>query len=213
MRGLLIKDLMILSQQKRTWLLMLLISVIMLFTTSDFSFIIGYVTILASIVALSTISYDEMDNGYTFLFTLPIDIRGYVLTKYILSISISTIVWGVTNFLFFVAGEGIYGIEDFCGAILLLVIAMTMQFVMIPLQLKFGAEKSRMVYLIIVGIVVLLGLLFGQFGGYLLDLSGMIAWIEGLQFGEIVGLFSLVAVLVAVISFACSCRVMNRKQL
>lgn len=213
MRGLLIKDLKILSQQKRVWMLMVLISVIMLFSTSDFSFIIGYVTILASIVALSTISYDEMDNGYTFLFTLPVDVKGYVLTKYILSIGISTLVWGLANVLFLVAGKGVYGVEDFVSAVLLLVVALMMQFVMIPLQLKFGAEKSRIVYLIIMGVGVLLGLLFGQFAGYLPDMSGLVTWFAGLQFGEIVGLFFLFSVIVALISFACSCRVMNRKQL
>lgn len=213
MRGLLIKDLKILSQQKRTWMLMVLISVIMLFSTSDFSFIIGYVTILASIVALSTISYDEMDNGYTFLFTLPVDAKGYVLTKYILSIGISTLVWGAANVLFFIAGKGAYGMEDFVGAVLLLVVALMMQFIMIPLQLKFGAEKSRIVYLIVVGAVVLLGLLFGQFSGFLPDLSGLAAWIERLQVGVMVGLFVLCAVIVALISFTCSCRVMNKKQL
>lgn len=205
MRGLLIKDLKILSKQKKTWMLMILISVAMLLTTSDVSFVIGYVTVLASFVALSTISYDEMDNGYTFLFTLPIDVKEYVLTKYILSISVSAIVWGVTNILFVIAGEGAYRGEDFGGAILLLALALIMQFVMIPLQLKFGAEKSRMVYLIIVGVVVLLGLLFGQFSGYLPDMSGLAAWMEGF--------FILFAVIVAFISFASSCRVMNKKQL
>ena len=67
--------------------------------------------------------------------------------------------------------------------------------------------------LIIVGAVILLGLLFGQFGGYLPELPGLTAWIEGLQFAEIVGLFSLFSVILALISFACSCRVMDRKQL
>jgi len=47
----------------------------------------------------------------------------------------------------------------------------------------------------------------------LLDLSELAAWVEGLQVGEMVGLFVLCAVIVALISFVCSCRVMNKKEL
>lgn len=213
MKGLLIKDFKILLQQKKIWIIMFIISMMILFSNSDIPFVIGYITMVSAFVAISTISYDEMDNGYLFLFTLPIETKGYVFTKYILSVIVSTGAWGAANILCILVSKGMYAIADFYGAAILLLLALVMQFVVIPLQLKYGAEKSRIVYLLIFGGAIVLGILFEQFGGYLPNVSGVIAWIEGLRFSEIASTFVLFALIVALISFACSCRVMNRKQL
>lgn len=212
MKGLLVKDFQIILQQKRTLMLMVIISILMMFAIGDISFVTGYVTLMASFTAIGTISYDEIDNGYSFMFTLPIDKKGYVLSKFIVSIVAGVFAWGIVNGVMAVAMEGEYGIADFIAAASILAVILIMQFVMIPLQLKYGAEKSRIVYLLMAGGIVLLGFLLGQFGGYLPDMTGVLEWIVGLGTVGIVGMVVLVVALIALISFLISCRIMNKKQ-
>lgn len=212
MKGLLVKDFRILLQQKRTLMLMVLISILMLFAVSDISFITGYVTLMASFTAIGTISYDEMDNGHTFLFTLPISRKGYVLGKYILSVMACIIAWGIVNILMAVAMSGEYHVEDFAGAACVLVVALFMQFVMIPLQLKYGAEKSRLVYLLIVGIIVVVGVLLGQYSGYISGLENLSGWGEALGILGIAGIMLLITAIVAFVSLFISCKIMEKKQ-
>lgn len=46
---------------------------------------------ICSMFSLSTISYDEFDNGNAFLFSLPITRKGYVIEKYIFGIMLGVI--------------------------------------------------------------------------------------------------------------------------
>ena len=52
-------------------------------TSTDATFVSGYISIVFAMFAISTISYDEYDNGNAFLFTLPFSRKEYVLSKYV----------------------------------------------------------------------------------------------------------------------------------
>ena len=84
MKGLLIKDFKLLKVQKNFFLLILCIAIGMeIFTNStSSSFIIGFLSFVATLFTLSSISYDEFDNGNAFLFSLPITRKSYVTEKY-----------------------------------------------------------------------------------------------------------------------------------
>lgn len=65
---------------------MLMVGIIFLITNEDLSMAVPYVTMMFSIFSLTTISYDEFDNGMSFLFTLPVNRVKYVVEKYIFGI-------------------------------------------------------------------------------------------------------------------------------
>ena len=67
MKGLVIKDLRLAIQRRQTLLIYLILSVIMGMSL-DAGFVIAYMTMLMGIIASGTISYDEYDNGFPFLF-------------------------------------------------------------------------------------------------------------------------------------------------
>lgn len=77
MKGLFVKDLKLMSGQKKFLALVFLLACVLL-TTNSATFVINYLTIFCSILVVSTISYDEFDNGNAFLFTLPISRKEYV---------------------------------------------------------------------------------------------------------------------------------------
>lgn len=80
MKGLLIKDMRLLMNQGKTRFLMLVaVSLILsVMGAASPSFVVSYITIIFSFFTASTISYDEYDNCYLFLMTLPVTRKGYV---------------------------------------------------------------------------------------------------------------------------------------
>lgn len=155
MSGLIEKDLRLLLQRKQTVLIFLGLAVMLSFTQGG-TFIIGYLTFLALILAVSTISYDEFDNGYPFLMTLPITSKIYVLEKYVFSLISTLVCWLVATVLCFVTytvqGVSFSVVEELVAAGSILLIPFILMDIMIPMQIKFGSEKSRVVMLLVAGV-------------------------------------------------------------
>lgn len=125
----------------------LAIAIVLGFTQGG-TFILGYLPFLGMILTISTISYDEIDNGHTFLMTLPIDTKTYVKEKYLFCISGASISWIIAVALYFASGyihgEKVAIINEIPIVITFLAVVVLFMSIMIPFQLKFGAEKSRM---------------------------------------------------------------------
>lgn len=83
MAGLLEKDIRLLWGTKQTLVILFAIAVAVTFSGNG-NFIIGYLPFVVEMIAISTIAYDEMDHGYQFLLTLPINKKTYVREKYLL---------------------------------------------------------------------------------------------------------------------------------
>ncbi|MBO5302897.1 MAG: ABC-2 transporter permease [Lachnospiraceae bacterium] len=161
MKGLLTKDLQIVLMQKKFLILLTGIACFMGMTTEDSTFLIGYISFMFTILALGTISYDDFDNGYTFLFTLPITKTGYVVEKYLFSLLISLasgVFSTVLSLLISLVKAGTVDIKfQVVTALMILAVCLIMLFIMIPLRMKFGADKSKIVMISIVGIFAIFG--------------------------------------------------------
>ena len=83
MACLLEKDIRLLWGTKQTLVILFAIAVAVAFSGNG-NFIIGYLPFVVEMIAISTIAYDEMDHGYQFLLTLPINKKTYVREKYLL---------------------------------------------------------------------------------------------------------------------------------
>ena len=93
MKGLLIKDLMLLKNQMRFFIMFSMLCLFMLFINFNPGYVIGYMTLIFVMFTFTTISYDEFDNGFTFLFTLPVSRKMYVREKYLYGILSGITVW------------------------------------------------------------------------------------------------------------------------
>ena len=69
MKGLFIKDFKLMLLQKNFLLIILVIVIGMMAFTDDVVFPLGFLSFVASLFTVSTISYDDFDNGNAFLFT------------------------------------------------------------------------------------------------------------------------------------------------
>lgn len=210
MKGLLIKDLCLLTQRQRTLLIFVAVSFIMGLST-DGSFVVGYMSFLSVIISLSTISYDEADNGMPFLLTLPVDRKTYARSKYALSSILAVASWlfalVMLQLIALLKGVSSSSLEDIKMSLAFLPMALLIIDLMVPLQLRFGAEGSRIVMLIVFGGITALGFIFR-------DKAEKIAVsIERANIPD--GCYLLLALVLCIaltlLSVRASCRIMEKK--
>ena len=214
MLGLLVKDLRLALTRKYALLFILVIALIM-GTNMEGPFIIGYVTMIALMLAVGTIIYDEMDNGYDFMMTMPLTRKTYVREKYLFCLLSALVAWLVGAILtcaaYIIRQNTSALLEDIPISLVLIPVLFILPAVMIPLQLKLGAERSRIATYIIFGFIA--GLIF--MGKKLLDSSDLTPEIETtLNSISSVALIAIIAfcLLVAFISYLCSVRIMMKKE-
>ena len=157
MEGLLEKDIRLLLRSRQTVVLVLALALLIGFA-QDGTFIIGYFPLMIAIFLTRTISYDEMENGYQFMLTLPIDVKMYVKEKYIFCMGGTLLAWLAAVALYFVSkavhGDAISFWKDLPMTFPFLPIVLLTLALMIPIQIKFGVERSRLVMLGCVGALV-----------------------------------------------------------
>ncbi|MBR3575431.1 MAG: ABC-2 transporter permease [Lachnospiraceae bacterium] len=158
MKGLFIKDIRLIVNQKRFLILYLAVALILSFSM-DSSFIVSYVPMMAMLLVLSTISYDYNDNGMSFIMTLPNKPGDYAVEKYIFSASGVTFMWLVSlvlQFVSFMIQKTEYVLSEvILTDALMLPVFLLIIAIMIPIELKYSPEKGRTVLFIIFGIVMI----------------------------------------------------------
>ena len=156
MKGLMVKDLRLLFSQKKTWITYILLCLMMGFSMQG-AFIVGYTVMLAGVIGISTISYDQADNGMPFLFTLPTDREGYVREKYLLCLLMegagAVLGLAVCEITSLIKNRSAVPMDDIRSAVIVIPVMICLVSFMTPINLKYGAEKARLVMMIAYGIV------------------------------------------------------------
>ncbi|MDO4466586.1 MAG: ABC-2 transporter permease [Bacillota bacterium] len=214
MTGLLEKDIRIILSRKQALYIFLLMGVVFGFTMGG-EFIFGYLPFLFTILAISTISYDEINNGYSFLLTLPVDEKIYVQEKYVFCILAGISSW--------ILSIGIYLISNVTKGTLMpigelipmffcfLLMIFLFPSIMVPIQLKFGIERSRIVMTIIAGVFMVIPLILEK----IVPKASLISWIEKLDAVSPSAVFLVLVVVVCIavtLSYLISVNIMKKKE-
>ena len=217
MKGLLIKDLKLIKTQKTFLIIVAGICVALLASGKEMSVVFAYVAAVLSMVVVSTVSYDEYNNGMSFLFTFPVSRKKYVLEKYVFGIlSVAAVL---------AAGSGLMGVVSavklqsfqqqewflaLLGAVLTAVLILSLY---LPVQLKFGAEKGKIVMFLIIAAVVGLGYAVKEPAlVFQVDLSGIMEQVMNAGTAQVTAALAALSALLMVISYMVSVAVMKRKQ-
>ncbi|MBQ8198504.1 MAG: ABC-2 transporter permease [Lachnospiraceae bacterium] len=223
MKGLLIKDFKLLTRNKSTLLIVLAIILFFPMLEMDPGFIVSYTMIILLFLTVSTISYDDFDNGMAFLFTLPIDRKTYVREKYVLGLVVAVASWILAVFInvaymSLLANESAETIGRVLLSVLMIFPAMLLMWeVILPLQLKFGAEKARVVLFIVAGVSAAIGVITTKIAAaneeqankVVNAVAGKLVQLTPMQVG--IALFA-VAVAGLLISYASSVRIVEKKE-
>ncbi len=222
MKGLLVKDYEILKNQGRVIFMLVAVSLFLGFTSEESSFVIGYCTFCLSALVTTTVSYDDLDNGYSFLFTLPVTRKLYVLEKYLLALIICTgaaafsTVMGILMTL--VKGGEIDAVNHLVTAVVVAFVGLLMVSVMLPVQMKFGAEKSRIILFGFVGGILLIGAVVGFLIDKLqsvitIDVESILSALESLGAGVLVAIMLLAVLVIIGVTMLISIRIMEKKEM
>lgn len=215
MKGLLTKDIRLILQRKGFFLMMFVIAIMLGWNDSS-EFVVGYMVMISALFTISTISYDEYDNCYAYLMTMPIDSKTYVYEKYVLGTILDLVAWGVSCVIHIIMVQsrgGAFGPEDIVALILVAILAFPILALEIPVQLKFGGEKSRIVLFAVVGAILAIVLVAKNFGEKLnLQMPSFVDKVD--QLGDAAGLIIVLAVVIvlSIVSVFISVRIMEKKE-
>lgn len=217
MTGLLVKDIRLLLGQKRVFATLMLFVLLFLLTgTFSGTFVVGYAMLLFVLLVGNTVSHDEMDNGYAFLFTLPFERWEYVAEKYLLGLIMGAVAVCVSSGFTAVSGivlhSGIDLAEHLWTLAGVLLSGQLFVWITLPVQLGLGTEKSRYVLLaaslLIAGVLLSRDWLAEHIGRHLTALFTVLAAHKA---ATIAILLALAAALLAC-SVAASMQILRRKE-
>lgn len=216
MKGLLIKDFKLMKNQKNIFLTGAGIAVAVALLSGDSAFLISYVTIVGAMSALGTISYDEFDNGFAFLFSLPVTRKTYALEKYLFGIIFggalclaATAVAVAAEYL----RTGGFSLPALIVGLTELPVLVFILSITIPFKLKFGPEKSRLALfasaglIFIVGFVILRALDNGQ-----IDVTSALTELLRTRPGLAVGAAIAATAAMLLLSIGISIGIVNKKE-
>lgn len=215
MRGFMVKDLRLMLQRKNYLVVLFIIGLFLTFQQGSM-FAVMYLTMLAMMFAISTVNYDEYDNGYPFLMTLPADRRTYVRAKYLLIVLVGILgcLAGSAMFAAFLAKQGgaVSLEENIAEAAIYLLAALQVADVMLPLQLKFGAEKGRMVLFLVIGAFAAAGGICVKLLQKNASLQEAVGVVSEMGMWVFVGCLVVLCLLLTLLSYCISVRVMENKE-
>ena len=212
MKGLLVKDFKLMKVQKNFYFLLIAIFIVFEILNYDVSFAIGFVNFATSMFTLSTISYDEFDNGSAFLFTLPISRKSYVAEKYVLALLLSLGSWAITVLLAIVLTKSQVS-ETLVPAVIIFIAVLVLQAVMLPIQIKFGGEKGRIALIAVVSLLALVCIGIGKLLEMLgVDIFTALDHLPSVSTGVLLIIAAAVVVVILLISMQISISIMNKKE-
>ncbi|MEA5135103.1 MAG: ABC-2 transporter permease [Candidatus Fimivivens sp.] len=207
MKGLLLKDILMLKSYARTLGALLVFYLVFGIVADNIYFFSGMSGILCVMMVISSFSYDNYAKWDQYGASLPVTRADMVGAKYLLALAMTGIGAAVTSFMYLVfvlvrKGDPLAMLPIVLGAT---AAGMFLVSVLLPCIYKFGAEKARLV-LMIAGVAIAL---FISLGAWLTPKGINIRTVKVLllmvlPIAEVVGFF---------LSYRLSCRIYQRKEL
>ena len=187
MKGLWVKDLLLLQKQLKTFLMFVLIAAFNAYTIKSVPVIFIMMAFFFVTTTSSTIFYDQENHGFLYLFTLPIRKKDYVIQKQLLvlvSALVATLLSvGLILLLIPFVPELQTSAQDLLyNALYSFFYGCFYGAIITPLYLRYGTEKARVFIFAIMGILAM--------GIILIEKTGVLDGIAGSAFMASVAAFS-----------------------
>lgn len=218
MKGLYVKDLHILAKQKLFFLATIFLTVMNAYNLQTLVLVPLFMIFFVLSIIFTTITLDEMNHGFTFLFTMPISRKKYVIEKYFLCY-IGTIAAILLSILILMIMNTMQGRTiDLKSLLLVLASVFTAGSfyisLILPFYFKFGEGKSRMIIMVVMAIIfffVFLGKgLFERLG---IDIVAILLHISKTPLWILFTGGTIAAIISCGISYAFSLRFIDKKEL
>ena len=222
MKALLMKDLKTLKNERRLWVSIIGVSVLFGVLFQNWYFMMGYIMFGLSMIARTMYQYDVADQGIVYLMTLPITRKEYVKEKYLLSL-MSICIGGILSMILtkigmlFTPDQADSNQEIFSAFLGILAVALVLQAIIFPVELKYDVSKSRIIILLLVMGIIILFTAFDMLIGAILVafITIFVDAFGGIFIHHFLGTVLLSAVVVGMIYFSSyrkSVKIMGQKE-
>lgn len=217
MKGLLNKDFRLLMGQKQFFLTVVGLGILFTFVNGDPLFAVPYVAMMMCMFTLSTISYDEHDNGGAYLFSLPVTRKVYVAEKYIYGLLLfiaSLIVTSIFSIIVMAVKQAWIGNGEFIGVLGAEVLMVTLVLgVTIPSILKFGPEKGRIALAgIILAFFIIVYAAYKIVQKTGIDIESFLGTLSGMGQVSVTVILCVAAFVILAVSYVISLNIMKKKE-
>ena len=222
MKALLMKDLRTLKNERRLWVSIIGVSVLFGVLFQNWYFMMGYIMFGLSMIARTMYQYDVADQGIVYLMTLPITRKEDVKEKYLLSL-MSICIGGILSMILtkigmlFTPDQADSNQEIFSAFLGILAVALVLQAIIFPVELKYDVSKSRIIILLLVMGIIILFTAFDMLIGAILVafITIFVDAFGGIFIQHFLGTVLLSAVVVGMIYFSSyrkSVKIMGQKE-
>lgn len=156
MKGLLLKDFYMLKKYYRTYLLIVVVFTAASLVGDDNMFFTFYPVLLCGMIPVSLLGYDERSRWIEYSGTLPYTKAQIVSSKYIIGLSaqiIVLLVTGIAQGIKMSKNGGLFANNYFLALMLGIFIMAAFSSFCLPFIFKFGMEKGRMAYYVMIGFI------------------------------------------------------------
>jgi ABC-type transport system involved in multi-copper enzyme maturation permease subunit len=214
MTGLILKDLYNLKRYLKQIGLIFVIFGFLALQSKDPTLFIGMVTMIFSMLVITSMSYDDFAKWDKYALTMPILRKDIVLSKYILFIIlmiVGTVASGILSLAMniYLHLNKAMEVVVTCGVMMLVIIFLFS--ILMPLLLKYGVEKSRILIFVIVGAPAFFGAVILRLMKYLNIPQPDEALLEKL-FSVLPYASIVLALLALILSYNISVRIYEKKE-
>lgn len=154
MKGLIKKDLFMVKNYCKSYLLFLITFLLIPLFSKNSSFLSAYLFLVPSMIVITIITYDEKNNWETYIRQLPIKAKDSVMSKYIVGALFS-----IMLLLIYSLGMSIRYATGFLDTLITMSIVSSLSFVItMPFYFRFGSHVGRIAYYISLGIVIFIAM-------------------------------------------------------
>lgn len=216
MKGLIIKDLLFLKNNMKTFLIILLAFAIIAISSENYSFMIYTIPFFLVMMTISTFNYDEFNNWNSYCLTLPISRKKIVQSKYLFTIFLA-IIGIILSALIIIIFKSINQslnleeqISNFSGSFFAVSLIIS---ILYPLIYKFGSEKGRIfIFIIVIGISIILGVIFSLLEQLSINYQYLLSSLNSLNYIQISLSMLIISIVIIIISYLISLRIYQKKE-
>lgn len=160
MKGLILKDFYMIKKYCKSFLFIAVLFLGLYFFASDSLFILFYPCLICGTLPVTLLGYDEQSGWLLYSGTLPYKKEWIVTSKYIIGLAAGGIMYLATGAVLVIqmVASRAFNFEQFAFVMtVLLLITIIVPALGLPFMFRFGTEKGRLIYYIMVGICCAIG--------------------------------------------------------
>lgn len=215
MQGLIYKDLQLMLKSKRIGISFIFILIYASVFPQHIMFVLSFVTMVFCFLGFNSLSFEEFDNSVPYMITMPITRKQYVQEKYWFSVLFTSGGWLIATIIcFFLQSEDGF-LLFMIQAMAILLSMILFQIVLIPIQIKYGSEMSRIVLFALMGVILGICAFIAKILNSLeiteeLLIQMETLWNNIMKYGGFIGI--AIFILIIFISYKCSIKFFCEKE-